>query len=169
MRARRCTVSRAPSSTQAADAPSGRFNAGPTPRTLEVVRQLRLVLELDRSHGLTIEELAAVGECTTRTIRRDLKALEAAGFPLYDEREDGQPVHWRLLSNPLAGIGTSFRLTELCALYFSRALLESAARPPFDSELASALARIEAGLPDGMRASSTPSRACSRPSRPAAS
>jgi predicted DNA-binding transcriptional regulator YafY len=121
------------------------------PRTLEVVRQLRLIQELDRSHGLTIEELAAVGECTTRTIRRDLKALESAGFPLYDDREEGQPVRWRLLTNPLAGIGTSFRLTELCALYFSRALLESATRPPFDTEVASALARIEAGLPERMR------------------
>jgi predicted DNA-binding transcriptional regulator YafY len=121
------------------------------PRTQELIRQWQLIREIDGSHGLTIDELAEIGGCTTRTIRRDLKALQSAGFALYDEREGEGPTRWRLLANPLKRLDTSFRITELCALYFSRALLQAAAYPPFDAELASAFARVEAALPNAMR------------------
>lgn len=120
------------------------------PRTQELIRQWQLIREIDGSPGLTIDELAEIGGCTTRTIRRDLKALQSAGFALYDTTEE-RPVRWRLLSNPLKGLDTSFRITELCALYFSRALLEAAAHAPFDAELASAFGRVEAALPKAMK------------------
>src|SRR5207253_11076960 len=40
---------------------------------------------------LTIDELAGICDVTTRTIRRDLQALEESGFPLFDDRtqDDG--------------------------------------------------------------------------------
>ena len=91
------------------------------PRTLEIVRQWELILALDKApHGLTLRRLADLGKCSTRTVRRDLAALQRAGFPLYDEKVDGS-AKWRLTGNPLKGLDTGFRLTELCALYFSRA------------------------------------------------
>ena len=49
-------------------------------------------------HGVTIAALAADLDVTTRTIRRDLAALQEAGFPLFDERDEDGHVHWRLMA-----------------------------------------------------------------------
>src|SRR2546430_11113990 len=43
-------------------------------------------VERARGTGVTIDDLASRCGVTTRTIRRDLQALEEAGFPLYDDR-----------------------------------------------------------------------------------
>ena len=115
-------------------------------RTLEIVRQWKLLQALDGArHGLTLRRMAEIGECSERTIRRDLEALQKAGFPLYDEKVDGSP-RWRLDHNPLKALDPGFRLTELCALYFSRAMLEALAGSPFTSDVKSAFARFEKAL-----------------------
>ena len=73
----------------------------PVPRNAEVIRQWTILraIEHARSSGLTIDELSAQCGVTTRTIRRDLQALEEAGFPLYDDRSqpDGRAraYSWR--------------------------------------------------------------------------
>ena len=61
------------------------------PRNQEVIRQWKLLHALESSrHGASIDALSKDLEVTTRTIRRDLAALQEAGFALYDERdEDG--------------------------------------------------------------------------------
>ena len=121
-------------------------------RTLEIVRQWELLQALDRApHGLTLRRLAGIGRCSTRTIRRDLSALQAAGFPLYDEKIDGSP-RWKLDRNPLKGMDAGFRLTELLALYFSRTLLETMVGLPFRSDVQTAFARLEKSLPPRMKA-----------------
>lgn len=121
------------------------------PRTLEIVRQWELILALDKSaHGLTLRRLAEIGTCSTRTIRRDLAALQRAGFPLYDDKVDGS-ARWKLAANPLKGLDPGFRLTELCALYFSRAMLEAFVGSPFHADVRSAFARFEKALPPTMR------------------
>ena len=59
------------------------------PRNQEVIRQWKVLHALESSrHGATIDGLASELDVTTRTIRRDLAALQEAGFPLYDERDD---------------------------------------------------------------------------------
>jgi len=65
---------------------------------LALTRVLAELRELeDARAGLTIDELAERGRVTTRTIRRDLEALEAAGVPLIDE-QDGQGRRcWRVM------------------------------------------------------------------------
>ena len=60
-------------------------------RNTNLIRVLTLYRELtDRHYAPPLEELAAQFSCTTRTIRRDFAALEAAGYrmPLfrYNER-----------------------------------------------------------------------------------
>ena len=64
------------------------------PRNAEVIRQWTILREIERSRGTgcTIDELAALCEVTTRSIRRDLQALEESGFPLYDDKthDDGK-------------------------------------------------------------------------------
>src|SRR5262245_13528888 len=88
---------------------------------------------------------------TTRTIRRDLAALQEAGFPLYDEKDAEGRVRWRLEGQVLKGLETGFTLAELCALYLSRNLLESVAGAPFRRDLTMAFARIEKMLSPRMR------------------
>ena len=58
------------------------------PRNAEVIRQWTILREIERARGVgvTIDDLASLCGVTTRTIRRDLQALEEAGFPLYDDR-----------------------------------------------------------------------------------
>jgi predicted DNA-binding transcriptional regulator YafY len=122
------------------------------PRNQEVIRQWKVLHALEASrHGVSIDALAGDLEVTTRTIRRDLAALQEAGFPLFDERDDEGRVRWRLDGQVLHGIETGFTLAELCALYLSRNLLEAVAGTPFQRDLTNAFARLERMLSPRMR------------------
>jgi len=122
------------------------------PRNQEVIRQWRLLHALESSrHGATITALAGDLAVTTRTIRRDLAALQEAGFPLFDERDDEGRSRWRLEGQVLKGLETGFTLRELCALYLSRNLLEAVAGTPFQRDLTLAFGRLEKLLSPRMR------------------
>lgn len=122
------------------------------PRNQEVIRQWKLLHALESSrHGATIGALAGGLDVTTRTIRRDLAALQEAGFPLFDEHDEDGRVRWRLDGQVLKGLDTSFTLRELCALYLSRNLLETVAATPFQRDLALAFTRLEKLLSPRMR------------------
>lgn len=122
------------------------------PRNQEVIRQWRLLHALESSrHGATINALADDLNVTTRTIRRDLAALQEAGFPLFDERDDDGRSRWRLEGQVLKGLETGFTLRELCALYLSRNLLEAVAGTPFQRDLTLAFGRLEKLLSPRMR------------------
>jgi predicted DNA-binding transcriptional regulator YafY len=122
------------------------------PRNQEVIRQWRLLHALESSrHGATIDGLASELDVTTRTIRRDLAALQEAGFALYDERDDDGRVRWRIDGQALHGLESGFTLPELCALYLSRNLLEAVAGTPFQRDLTNAFARLEKMLSPRMR------------------
>ena len=122
------------------------------PRNQEVIRQWKVLHALESSrHGATIDALADDLDVTTRTIRRDLAALQEAGFPLYDERDDDGRAHWRLDGQVLKGLETGFTLAELCALYLSRNMLEAVAGGPFSRDLTLAFKRLEKMLSPRMR------------------
>jgi proteasome accessory factor B len=122
------------------------------PRNQEVIRQWKVLHALESSrHGVAIDALADDLEVTTRTIRRDLAALQEAGFPLYDERDDDGRARWRLDGHVLKGLETGFTLAELCALYLSRNMLEAVAGTPFQRDLTLAFARLEKMLSPRMR------------------
>ncbi len=124
------------------------------PRNAEVIRQWTILREIERTRGagVTIDDLAAQCGVTTRTIRRDLQALEEAGFPVYDDRsrDDGR-TRWTMNGQAFKGLSTGLTLSELCALYFSRTLLESLAGTPFRDELANAFEKLGATLTPHMR------------------
>jgi predicted DNA-binding transcriptional regulator YafY len=122
------------------------------PRNAEVVRQWTVLREIEASRfGATIDELADITDVCTRTTRRDLDALQEAGFPIYDERVDGK-TRWKLDQAPFKVLNeTGFTLSEACALYFSRSLLEGLAGVPFRDDLSHAFKKIEAALKPAIR------------------
>ena len=122
------------------------------PRNQEVIRQWKLLHALEASrHGAAIQALADDLGVTTRTIRRDLAALQEAGFPLFDEHDENGRARWRLDGRVLKGLDTGFTLPEVCALYLSRNLLETVAATPFQRDLGLAFARLEKLLSPRMR------------------
>jgi predicted DNA-binding transcriptional regulator YafY len=74
---------------------SQKKSARDDPRNAQLLRLLALIRELDRMDGVDLYELATRHGTSTRTIRRDLGALEAAGLPLVEER-DGKRMRWRI-------------------------------------------------------------------------
>ena len=70
-----------------------------TERNRQVIRQwqiLTMLVERPRSIG---ELAGAVGDhgVTTRTVRRDLEALQAARFPIFNDKDEDGVTRWRLL------------------------------------------------------------------------
>ncbi|MFN8060864.1 MAG: WYL domain-containing protein [Vicinamibacterales bacterium] len=117
------------------------------PRNAEVIRQWNLLRSVEGSRlGRTIDELAADAGVSTRTIRRDLAALMEAGFPLYDDRHESRTV-WKLDGQPFKGVDASgFTLSEVCALYVGRSLVQSLVGPPFDEEIGRAFEKLDRAL-----------------------
>ncbi len=122
------------------------------PRNAEVIRQWNILRALDaQRNGATVNELSRELGVTTRTIWRDLAALQEVGFPLTDER-DGRQTRWKLLTAPfhgLADLGVS--MMELCSLYLSRAMVDGLAGAPFGPALKAITSKIEKSLPPRMR------------------
>src|SRR4029450_1667889 len=88
---------------------------------------------------------------TTRTIRRDLEALQEAGFPLFDEVRDGKR-YWKLEQRAFRRLDeTGFNLAELSALYFTRTLAEGLAATPFQQDVRNAFDKLATALTPGMR------------------
>lgn len=119
-------------------------------RNDQVIRQWHLLRLLESPGGVTLDELKARLPADyarhLRTIRRDLEALEASGFPLINERVDGQ-VRWRLMEGARQGPALSFSPTELMALVMSRALLKPLAGTHIQAALDSAMAKASSLLP----------------------
>ena len=124
------------------------------PRNAEVVRQWTILREIERARnaGVTIDDLASLSGVTTRTIRRDLQALEEAGFPLFDDRsgDDGR-TRWQINGQAFKGLAAGLTLGELCALYFSRTLLESLSGTPFRDEVERAFEKLASALTPHVR------------------
>jgi predicted DNA-binding transcriptional regulator YafY len=121
-------------------------------RNAEVIRQWTLLKELEGSRTSTIDGLAERTGVTTRTIRRDLIALQEAGFPIYDDLGEDGRKYWRLDAKPFRALSDNgFTLSELAALYFSRTLVERQAGMPFHDDLSRAFEKIQSALSPAVR------------------
>lgn len=120
------------------------------PRNDQITRQWHLLRRLEGSTGLTLHELVdAVPDDypkNDRTVRRDLEALEAVGFPLMTEHHNGQ-TRWRLIEGFRNIPALGFSATELMALTFSRKLLQPLQGTEMQSALNSALNKVASALP----------------------
>jgi predicted DNA-binding transcriptional regulator YafY len=120
-------------------------------RNRELIRQWTLLQKVASERGHTIRHLAAALGVSPRTIHRDLNALQEAGFPLYDDTINGTKV-WRVEAKSLGALARSgLTFNELCALYFSRALIECFAGTPFVADVQSALDKFASALTPRMR------------------
>ena len=126
-------------------------------RNRELIRQWNLLQAMARGRDSTIPKLAADLDVSTRTIRRDLNALQEAGFPIYDDDANGASANggtkvWRLDPRSLGALARSgLTFSELCALYYSRALIECFAGSHVLADVQSALHKFEAALSPQMR------------------
>jgi proteasome accessory factor B len=94
-------------------------------RNNQLVRQWRLLRALGSNHfGLTLEEMAKNFEVTTMTVRRDLKGLQEAGFPIFAETMDDSTNRWRVDSKVFHVPNALLTLDEALALYLSQQLLK---------------------------------------------
>ncbi|MBI4607961.1 MAG: WYL domain-containing transcriptional regulator [Candidatus Rokubacteria bacterium] len=119
-------------------------------RNAQAIRQLSLLRQLETTRGATLQDLANTlpddSRKHLRTIRRDLEALEAVGFPLVTERVDGQ-TRWKLIEGYRHIPALTFSPTELMALTFSRHLLKPLEGTQIQASLDSALNKAAAALP----------------------
>lgn len=121
-------------------------------RNAEVIRQWQVLREVEaRRTGVTIHELAKQVKVSTRTIRRDLQALQEAGFAVYDEGEENETKRWRLDATPFRAVQEGLSVADVAALYLSRAVVESLSGWPLADELKAAFAKIDNALNPRMR------------------
>jgi len=119
-------------------------------RNDQITRQWYLLRRLEGSNGLTLNEMVEqVPEDypkNPRTLRRDLEALQAAGFPLITERHNGQS-RWHLMEGFRDIPALGFSATELMALLLGRNLLKPLDGTEIAESLQSALTKASAALP----------------------
>jgi len=116
-------------------------------RNAEVIRQWQILREIEtRRTGVTIHELADLTGVSTRTIRRDLQALQEAGFAVYDEGEENETKRWKLDTQAFRAVQEGLTVSDVAALYLSRSIVEALSGWPLADELRTAFAKIERGL-----------------------
>jgi predicted DNA-binding transcriptional regulator YafY len=121
------------------------------PRNDQAIRQLVILNKLEASrHGLTLGQLAeAIDPAAAphpRTLRRDLAAIESAGWPVLTERFDGQ-VRWKLLEGSRNIPALRLSPSELMAQAVSRRLIAPLEGTELHASLQSALGKASAALP----------------------
>jgi predicted DNA-binding transcriptional regulator YafY len=121
-------------------------------RNAEVIRQWQILREVESSRtGVTIHELAGRVKVSTRTIRRDLQALQEAGFAVYDEGEENETKRWKLEVQPFRSVQEGLSVTDVAALYLSRSVVLSIGGWPLAAELTAAFEKIERALNPRLR------------------
>ena len=117
----------------------------------QLSRQWKIIQRLfAATRGVSVSDLSTDLECHSRTVYRDLEALQMAGFPLYNEQVDGRHL-WSILDTVKQPLPLPLSLVELMALYFSRDVLKTLKNTPFDSALETLFEKIITTIPEKTR------------------
>ena len=117
------------------------------PRGDQLGRQWKIIQSITVSmQGKTAAELADELECNLRTVYRDLEALQIAGFPIYNNRDDGKSL-WVLSEAVKNHTPIPFSVVELMALYFSKDIIKALQDTVFHESLESLFQKIKTTLP----------------------
>ncbi|ACL06605.1 Helix-turn-helix type 11 domain protein [Desulfatibacillum aliphaticivorans] len=83
----------------------------------QLARQWRILRHIEASHnGLSVRDIMDLENTSRRTVYRDLEALQAAGFPLFTEKIEGQ-ARWAFIDDYKFQVPQPFTTTELMSLY----------------------------------------------------
>jgi predicted DNA-binding transcriptional regulator YafY len=122
-------------------------------RNAEVIRQWQILREVESCRtGVTIHDLAKLAKVSTRTIRRDLQALQESGFAIYDEGEENETKRWKLDAQPFRFVEEGLSVADVAALYLSRSVVEALSGWPLADELRAAFAKLDRALNPRMQA-----------------
>ncbi len=117
-----------------------------------VARQLKLLALLEaRPEGVEIEEAAVELGTRRRTVYRDFRVLEDAGYPLTSAR-DGRRARWRMMAGYRHRLQLSLSWSELVALMAARQAMSGLAGTMLHDGVVSAIEKIRATLPTGLAA-----------------
>lgn len=121
-------------------------------RNAEVIRQWQILRAVESARtGVTIHDLARATGVTTRTIRRDLTALQEAGFALFDEGGENETKRWKLDTQAFRAVQDGLSVADVAALYLSRSIVVALSGWPLVDELGAALAKLDGALNPRMR------------------
>lgn len=113
----------------------------------QLSRQWKIIHTLLAStYGKTVPDLAEALGCTSRTVYRDLEALQAGGFPITTQTRDNRS-YWHMLNAGRQQVPLAFSIPELMALYFGRDMLRTYRGTVFYDAIESLLSKIKATLP----------------------
>ena len=113
-------------------------------------RQLKLLALLEfRPEGIAPDEAAEELGMRRRTVYRDFRVLEDAGFPL-TTAHDGRHARWRMMPGYRHRLQLSLTWAELVSLMTARKLVSGLAGTMLHDGAASALEKIRATLPKGL-------------------
>lgn len=115
------------------------------PPKVPIERILRLIRRFTHARtGSTIPELVREFQVSRRTVYRDLRLLERAGFRLEGLTADNEPrKRWRLTEGQRRHTDTVFTDEELMSMYFCVNLLSPLRGTPLRQGLEAALQKIE--------------------------
>ena len=117
-------------------------------KILQILERVRFGKTLEEIQSDVVEELG-LSSISSRTLRRDLEALQAAGIDL-DVHDESRGKVWKL--GPLAKTATkiSFSSTELIALSLGRQLMHPLAGTPFWTGIESFWNKIQEEVPSSV-------------------
>lgn len=119
----------------------------PAKKYSQAARLHDVIRILEQRYGATVEELIEACEVTRRTVYRDLKAIEDAGYPLIKEVQDSGAVLYRFVAGYKNLPPVTFSLDELMTLYLCRGQLDFLQGTPFQEDLDAIFARLCSSLP----------------------
>jgi len=118
----------------------------------QLSRQWKIIQRLfAATRGVAVSDLSQDLGCHSRTVYRDLEALQAAGFPLYTDWVEGKNL-WSILDSVKRQPPLPLQQTELMALYFSRNVLKTLKNTPFANALDTLFEKIITTIPESTRA-----------------
>lgn len=115
----------------------------------QLVRQLDILRTLQaETFGTTVHKLAREFEVAVRTVQRDIRDLEAAGFWLEKRRED-QRIYYRFARE--TRLPLNFSVMEMAAMIFAERAGLGLVGTPFGDHLRSAVRRLAGTMSPEMR------------------
>jgi proteasome accessory factor B len=119
-------------------------------RGRQVTRLFSLAQMVVRPQGVSVAEAARELGCTPRTTYRDLETLQAVGYPLVQEQEDGA-VRWRVMEQFRRQHRLPFTHEELTALWMAREALQALDGTPFALGARSVVDKVRETLSEEVR------------------